>query len=106
MTLRDADTPLTSELEAMIRLHGMASQFVRDGDLPTLLSAAIETAMAIVDADAGYIATVAAPAGALKLAAHRGFERTFVERWGASTQVAPSERIVVEDFLPSAPEMR
>jgi PAS domain S-box-containing protein len=90
---------LTTELDMMIRLHAMASQFVRDGDLPALLSAAIETAMAIVGADSGYIATVAAPAGALKLAAHRGFERSFVERWGASPRLAPSERLVVEDLL-------
>jgi len=70
------DSLLVAELEAMRRLHVMASRFVRDGNLPALLSDAIDTAMAIVGADMGFIATVGGTPPALEMAAYRGGQRS------------------------------
>ncbi len=63
------------ELDALRRLHGMASRFVREGNLAGLLSDAIDAAMAIAGADLGFIATLTGIPVALKVAAHRGCER-------------------------------
>ena len=63
------------ELEAMRRLHGIASRFVREGNLPALLSDALDAAMAIVGADMGFIATMTGVPAALNVVAHRGGER-------------------------------
>jgi PAS domain S-box-containing protein len=90
----------------MRRLHGMASQFVRDGDLPTLLSNAVDAAAAIVAADMAYLAVFAANSAELKLSAHRGFGDTFLESPSRLALVhavhgpeqARGERIVVEDL--------
>jgi PAS domain S-box-containing protein len=97
------DCLLIDELDAMRRLHGMASRFVREGNLPDLLSDAIDTAMAIVGADMGFIATLAGTPAALKVAAHRGdgcAETAASLRSGRALQeahLARRERIVVGD---------
>jgi len=44
---------LRAELDTMTRLHHMASRFVRDGDLPTLLSRAIDAETGDIAADMG-----------------------------------------------------
>lgn len=91
------------ELDAMRRLHAMASRFVREGDLPNLLSDAIDAAMAIVGADIGFIATVEGHSAALNLVAHRGDARSDAPatlRFGRALReahLARDERIVVED---------
>jgi PAS domain S-box-containing protein len=90
----------------MRRLHGMASRFVRDGDLPALLSGAIDAATAIVGADLGYLAVFEAGARDLKMSAQRGFEATSLDGPARLPFVhalhderhARGERIVVEDL--------
>ncbi len=44
-----------TELEAMTRLHALATRFVRSAELPCLLAEAVDVAIAISDAEAGYI---------------------------------------------------
>jgi PAS domain S-box-containing protein len=97
---------LRVELDTMTRLHGMTSQFVRDGDLPTLLSGAIDAATAIFGAEMGYLAVFAADTQQLKLSAHRGFEPAFLEEGARLPLVhavhddhqARGQRVVVEDL--------
>jgi PAS domain S-box-containing protein len=97
---------LRAELDTMTRLHGMASQFVRDGDLPTLLSGAVDAATAIFGADMAYLAVFAADTRQLKLSAHRGFLPAFLDapvRLPLMHAVhdhhqGRGERIVVEDL--------
>ena len=60
----------------MRRLHGMASRFVREGNLAALLSDALDAAMTIVGADGGFIATLTGNPAALNVVAHRGCERS------------------------------
>jgi PAS domain S-box-containing protein len=94
------------ELDTMRRLHAMASRFVRDGDLPALVSGAIDAATAIVDADLGYLAVFEAGARDLKMSAQRGFEQTPLEGPAPLPLVhallgerqARGERIIVEDL--------
>jgi two-component system CheB/CheR fusion protein len=84
----------------------MASRFVRDGDLPALLSGAIDAATAIVGADLGYLAVFEAGAGELKMSAQRGFEESSLDGPSRLPFVhalhgerhARGERIVVEDL--------
>ena len=91
------------ELEAMRRLHGMASRFVRDGNLAGLLSDALDTAMTIVGADRGFIATATGIPAALNMVAHRGCERS--DASGSlplalalhEAHLTRNERIVVRD---------
>jgi PAS domain S-box-containing protein len=95
-----------AELDTMRRLHGMASRFVRDGDLPALLAGAVEAATAIVDADLGYLAVFEAGARELKMSAQRGFEETSLDGPARLPLVhalhgephARGERITVEDL--------
>jgi PAS domain S-box-containing protein len=86
----------------MVRLHAMASRFVRDGDLPALLSQAIDTAMAIVGADTGFIATVRESPERPTLAAQRGFEPTFVEDWRSTPPPVPEQITLVDDLCADA----
>jgi PAS domain S-box-containing protein len=103
---------LRAELDAMTRLHGMASRFVRDGDLPALLTGAIDAATAIVGADLGYLAVFEAGSGEVKVSAQRGFEETFVDGRSRLPLVhtlhgerhARGERVVVEDLACAALE--
>ena len=84
----------------------MASRFGRDGDLPALLSEAIDAAISIVGGDAGFIATFADMPGALKVAAHRGCTRELLDASASAplgrvlheAHLARRERIVVEDM--------
>ena len=97
--------PIT-ELEAMTRLHGMASRFVRDGNLTALLAEAVDTAVAVVGADAGLIVTLAESGDAPQLAAQRGCERFLLDasasaRLGRALREAHrarDQRIIVEDL--------
>src|SRR5579862_9804474 len=96
--------PIT-ELAAMTRLHRMASRFVRDGNLAALLAEAVDTAVAVVGADAGLIATLPDSGGAPQLAAQRGCERFLLDasasaRLGRALHAAHrarDQKLIVED---------
>ena len=98
-----ADSLQIVELDAMRRLHGMASRFVRDGNLAALLADAIDAAMAIVGADGGFIATLTGSPIALNVVAHRSCERSDASgtlplvRALHKAHLARDERIVVGD---------
>ena len=97
------DSLQSVELEAMRRLHGMASRFVREGNLAALLSDALDAAMTIVGADGGFIATLTGTPAALNVVAHRGCERSDASaslplgRALHEVHLARDERIVVRD---------
>ena len=101
-TVRDQ---LAADLSGMNRLHDLGRLCARsDADLDECLGSAIETAMAVTDADMGDIQLLDS-SGALRLRAQRGFERPFVEHFalvrdestacGAAQRAG--ERVVVED---------
>jgi signal transduction histidine kinase/ActR/RegA family two-component response regulator len=96
---------LITELAGMTRLHGIATRFVREGDLPALLAEAVDAAIAITGADMGTIQLLDEQTGELALAAHRGFNAAFTEhfasvaaaRTACRAPLARGERAVIDD---------
>jgi PAS domain S-box-containing protein len=78
--------PMT-ELEALARLHGLATRFIRQGALPCLLAEAVEVAVAIADAEAAHIQLVDDPGGS-STEAHEGCARVVTALRGASGNAA------------------
>ena len=69
----------SAEPAALARLHGLAVEFLRDGELSRLLDAALSEALAITGADRGCLQTLHGPGGGLRLGAQRGLARPFLE---------------------------
>ncbi len=73
------DEPPRAELAALARLHGLAVDFLRDGELSRLLDGALSEALAITGADCGCLQILHGPGGGLRLGAQRGLVRPFLE---------------------------
>ena len=87
---------LAARLEAMRRMHAIATGFIRQGDLAAVLREVMETALFITGADMGTLEVLEEPAGELKVAVHRGFgaEPVVVEGVaGTPSEEAPSEAL-------------
>jgi PAS domain S-box-containing protein len=82
--LQLAEERLVGELAAMTRLHAIATRFVREGDLPTLLEEVVDAAVSIVGADMASIQLRDPVSGELKLAAQRGFAPTVVDHFASA----------------------
>src|SRR5215831_4624294 len=78
---RAAREPPLGELGAMVRLHAIATRFVREGDLAALLAEIVEAAVAIAGADMGYIQVLDASSNELEIIAHRGFDGSFLAQF-------------------------
>jgi len=108
--LEAATERLAQDLDVMMRLHGLATRFVRAGDLEAVLDEIVEAAIAITHADMGNIQLLDPASRQLKVEAYRGHERWWLDFFdhvpagpGASCGKALEEgaRIVIEDVTTS-----
>ncbi|BAI61422.1 putative histidine kinase [Methanocella paludicola SANAE] len=100
---------LASELDAMDRLHAISVKSVLDGDLSAVLSQIINAATSITNSDMGNIQVLDLESGRLRIVAHRGFDRPFLDyfdnvaegRAACGEAMSRKERVVVEDVTRS-----
>ncbi len=98
-----ADQRLTGDLAAMTRLHSISMR--HDDRLDTLLEAILDAALAITGADKGFVQLCEPDTGALRLVAHRGFNRSGLDRFSAAYSsrsacgeaICQKERVIVAD---------
>jgi two-component system CheB/CheR fusion protein len=119
--LRAAREQVAEDLRRMTRLHDLSGQLIGPGDLHAMLENLIRAAVDITDAEMGNV-QLGDEAGALRIAAHTGFDRAFLDFFarvdahtdsvcGAAT--ATRQRVLVDDVTtspifsgrPSAPIM-
>ncbi len=107
--LRETKERLAADLEAMTRLHKIGSLSVSDGGMHDVLEAVLDAAIFITSADMGGIQLWDSTSGHLRIMAHRGFEKPWLEFWGSTGEGLGScgralergERVVVEDISQS-----
>ena len=102
------DEPRRVELAVVARLHGLAVDFLRDGELPRLLDAALAETLAITGADRGCLQILHGPGGGLRLGAQRGLVRPFLEYvanlrvgLGGSVVTAGERHVLLDDVATS-----
>jgi PAS domain S-box-containing protein len=105
-----AETRIVTDLCDMTRLNQLSNKFVREGaQINDNLNAVVETAIAISGADKGNVQLFNSDTGALKIAAHRGFETPFVKFFehvrddgsACASAMRSGERVIVEDVTMS-----
>jgi PAS domain S-box-containing protein len=109
--LKVAAERLAQDLDAMMRLHRLSTRFVRAGDLPqAVLEEIVDVAISITHADMGNIQLLDPTTRRLKVVAHRGHERWWLDYFesvaegkGASCGAALQQgaRAIVEDVTRS-----
>ena len=107
--VRQSDQRLRADLDAMTRLQRIGTLFVSQGNLEPVLGEIVDAAMAIAEADFGNIQLLDSTTGDLRIAAHRGFEPSWVEYWNSvsagrgscGTAIERGERVIVEDVTTS-----
>jgi PAS domain S-box-containing protein len=97
---------LRAELALVMRLHDLAQAFLRDGDLPRLLDAALSEALAVAGADRGCLQILHGSGGGLRLGAQRGLVRPFLEyvanlRAPLGGSAVAAGRLLVDDVATS-----
>jgi two-component sensor histidine kinase len=101
---------VTADLAGMTQLNNLSSLLVREGkDLKTCLNHALETAIAITNADKGNVQLFDGNAVALTIAAHRGFEDKFLkffelvrsDNTACAEAMRSAKRVIVEDVTRS-----
>jgi hypothetical protein len=97
-----------AELAALARLHGLAVEFVREGDLARLLDAALAEVLAVTGADRGCLQILHGPGGGFRLGAQHGLVRPFLEYvanlrvgLGGTGVTAAGPHVVVDDVATS-----
>ncbi len=96
---------LARDLDAMTRLHRLGALFVQAGNLESVLTEIVDTAIAIVDADFGNIQLLDPASGDLRIRAQRGFSPEWLDFWSrvavgqgcCGTALQHGERMIVED---------
>ncbi len=104
--VRESNARLAADLAATAGLHEVSSIFVKEGCLEPVLTRIVDTAIAITGADMGHLQILDPESGRLRIAAQRGFDRSFIEYVdGAAVVRNPNgagaeqaRRIVVEDI--------
>ncbi len=107
--LQETQSRLLAELAAMKRLHQIGTRFVRNGELGKVLEEVVEAAIAITGSDMGNMQLLDI-SGALKIVAHRGFERPFLDFFNSDheghaacgTTLQRGKRVIIEDIAESA----
>ena len=107
--LRASEQRLAVELATIKRMQQVSARLVQASGMPELLREILEAAIEITGADMGNIQLV--QDGRLRIASHRGFERSFLEHFGGGvhegraacgTAMASGRRVVVEDVTKSS----
>jgi two-component system CheB/CheR fusion protein len=108
--LKATKTRLTTELDAMTRLQEIGALFVREGGMvPAVLEEILDVALLIAGTSMGNIQLLESANGRLKMVAHRGFKKPWLEFWKAVDESQGScgaalksgECVVVEDVAQS-----
>ncbi len=111
-TLAAANARMTLELDAMKRLHAIATLFVHEDGVQGLLGEIVEAAIAIAGADMGNLRLFDEERGELRIVAQRGFDAGFLERVGVvavadvrswTHGLLARERTIVEDIRDRPP---
>jgi PAS domain S-box-containing protein len=100
---------LAAELAGMTRLQEVSTQLVQASDPAGLLLEIVDAAIAVTGADMGNIQLLDRDTGALKIVAHRGFGRAFLEFFNAvhggkgacGTAMQTGKRHIIEDVAAS-----
>ncbi len=103
--LGEAQKLSRADLDAMTRLQRLGTLFVRERNLEPILGEIMDAAMAISGADLGSIQLLDPSSSDLRIVAHRGFPKPWVEFWSrvslgqgvCGTALEAGERIIVED---------
>jgi PAS domain S-box-containing protein len=107
--LAAAKDRLAADLSFMTRLQRIGAIFVREGDLPAALTEVMYTAVAISDADRGIVQLVDQDSQTLRVAAHCGFEPSFLEAirevrpgcGACGTAFETGSRVIIDDVTQS-----
>jgi PAS domain S-box-containing protein len=104
---RRAQRQLEADLDAMTRLHGLASRFLPErGALEPVLVEIVDAAIAIAGADFGNMQILDPRTSDLTIVAQRGFAPWWVEFWNSAsagrgvcgTALERGQRVIVEDI--------
>jgi PAS domain S-box-containing protein len=103
--LRRSQMQLESDLDAMTRLQKLGTLFVSERNLGVVLEAIVDAAVAISRADFGTIQLLDPQSSVLKIVAHRGFPRSWIDFWDrvsagrgtCGTALTRGERIIVDN---------
>lgn len=93
---------LTSDLSAMTRMQSLSTRLVQARDFPLLLAEIVDAGIEIMHADMGHIQLL--EDGVLQIAAHRGFDDSFLGFFANIPHPAdpqPGRRIIFEDIADS-----
>jgi GAF domain-containing protein len=88
--LRESRSALTAELDAMRQLHQSSTAIMAARSLSELLEVALDAIIGLHGADFGNVQLYEPQTGMLHIAAHRGFERSFLDRFAAVAASAGS----------------
>ncbi|HYV28495.1 MAG TPA: PAS domain S-box protein, partial [Candidatus Eisenbacteria bacterium] len=107
--LRESEQRARREFLDMSLLHDISQQLAKTGDLPILLERMLDAAVDLTHAERGTVQLLDPRSGALKLVAHRGFQRPFLdffasvpsEQVSGATMMQSGERVIVEDMMSS-----
>jgi PAS domain S-box-containing protein len=104
--LRESETRLSAELEAMQHLHDLVRRLQASRDLSTALADILDSAIGITGADMGNIQLLDPSSNTLEIAAQRGFAPSFLEHFrtvssdtgsACGRALASGKRVVIED---------
>ncbi len=103
-----AEKKLAEDYNAMTRLHAVSLRY--DENFDTLIEAVLDTAIDITGADKGLIQLFDADPGLLRLVAHRGLEKPFLDYFNIVSEgrlffgeaLRRKTRVIVEDFSADA----
>jgi PAS domain S-box-containing protein len=98
-------TTLSSQLDAMNRLLKISTLFIQENNWSQVLTKIVETAIAISGADFGNIQLLDDKSSQLKIMAHYGFPKWWLDFWNevhkgegvCGTALETGERVIVED---------
>jgi len=97
---------LAAELAAMKRLHDLSTTAIKVGDLQVLLEEILDATMELHAADFGSVRLFDAQSNTLRIAAQRGFDQEFLDRFGEvdcrdapmwASAIARHERVIVDN---------
>jgi PAS domain S-box-containing protein len=111
-TLKDNETRLATEADALARLNELSSRLWRLTNLSAGLDEMLAATIELVGADMGNVQLLDAVRGVLVIAAQRGFDRDFLDAFrevvaeddsACGRALRSGQRIVVEDIEADAP---
>lgn len=98
-------TTLSSQLDAMNRLHDISTLFIKKDNWSQVLTKIVETAIAISGSDFGNIQLLDDNSSRLNIVAHYGFPKWWLDFWNevhkgegvCGTALETGKRVIVED---------